>query len=314
MPVWECPGRPPGIDISPGSEDSAKRNREMLRQTVDGIVAEATNGSTFHARPESIRAVLDDWDSSCLALAYHARVAREAELVDDESHSCSGREPSRPRANSLNRIRHTGAYIRALGSRDDQDLVVAPEALQLQAGRDGLSAARIEPHPVRPVQPCGWLLPGRRHLILCRDWRPSGHWRKGKDRIACNRRRQSGYSHWTNGACRQAGRGIPARPLRQHLKGLANVGKIPQLREDLAAIKKMLQRTKQKYSPAEIVLGAVTSRRLQEVSGSWRGSWTRSRIGSAGAITLWWRSCSWWVTSFHTDASVSAPWTSTVVA
>ncbi len=34
--------------------------------------------------------------------------------------------------------------------------------------------------------------------------------------------------------------GIPARPLRQHLKGLANVGRIPQLREDLNAIKKEL--------------------------------------------------------------------------
>jgi UDP-3-O-[3-hydroxymyristoyl] glucosamine N-acyltransferase len=34
--------------------------------------------------------------------------------------------------------------------------------------------------------------------------------------------------------------GIPARPLRRHLKGLANVGKIPQLREDLTAIKKKL--------------------------------------------------------------------------
>lgn len=34
--------------------------------------------------------------------------------------------------------------------------------------------------------------------------------------------------------------GIPARPLRQHLKGLANVGKIPELREDLAWLKKKL--------------------------------------------------------------------------
>lgn len=34
--------------------------------------------------------------------------------------------------------------------------------------------------------------------------------------------------------------GIPARPLKQHLKGLANIGKIPQLREELAHIKKQL--------------------------------------------------------------------------
>jgi UDP-3-O-[3-hydroxymyristoyl] glucosamine N-acyltransferase len=34
--------------------------------------------------------------------------------------------------------------------------------------------------------------------------------------------------------------GIPARPVRQHLRGLANIGKIPQLREDLNAIKKKL--------------------------------------------------------------------------
>jgi UDP-3-O-[3-hydroxymyristoyl] glucosamine N-acyltransferase len=34
--------------------------------------------------------------------------------------------------------------------------------------------------------------------------------------------------------------GIPARPLRQHLKGLANVGKIPQIREDLTTIKKKI--------------------------------------------------------------------------
>ncbi|MBV8896857.1 MAG: UDP-3-O-(3-hydroxymyristoyl)glucosamine N-acyltransferase [Acidobacteriaceae bacterium] len=34
--------------------------------------------------------------------------------------------------------------------------------------------------------------------------------------------------------------GIPARPLRQHLKGLANVGKIAQIREDLNSIKKKL--------------------------------------------------------------------------
>jgi UDP-3-O-[3-hydroxymyristoyl] glucosamine N-acyltransferase len=34
--------------------------------------------------------------------------------------------------------------------------------------------------------------------------------------------------------------GIPARPLRQHLKGLANVGKISKLREDLTAIKTKL--------------------------------------------------------------------------
>ncbi|HEX4750118.1 MAG TPA: UDP-3-O-(3-hydroxymyristoyl)glucosamine N-acyltransferase [Bryobacteraceae bacterium] len=35
--------------------------------------------------------------------------------------------------------------------------------------------------------------------------------------------------------------GIPARPLKQHLKGLANIGKIPQLREDLARLKKQLR-------------------------------------------------------------------------
>ncbi len=171
MPVWEFSGGPPRIGVSPGSEDSAKRNREMLRQTENGVVAEATNGSTFHARPESICAVLNDWDSSCLALAYHARVAREAELVDDESHSGSGRELSRPRANSLDRIRHTGADIRALGRRDDQDLIFAPEALQIQAGRDGRSAARIEPHRVSSVQPCGWVLQGTRRLISvhCQD-------------------------------------------------------------------------------------------------------------------------------------------------
>jgi UDP-3-O-[3-hydroxymyristoyl] glucosamine N-acyltransferase len=34
--------------------------------------------------------------------------------------------------------------------------------------------------------------------------------------------------------------GIPARPLRQHLKGLANVGKISQLREDLNSLKKRM--------------------------------------------------------------------------
>ena len=34
--------------------------------------------------------------------------------------------------------------------------------------------------------------------------------------------------------------GIPARPLRQHLKGLANVGKIPRLRDELATIKRQL--------------------------------------------------------------------------
>lgn len=34
--------------------------------------------------------------------------------------------------------------------------------------------------------------------------------------------------------------GIPARPLRQHLKGLANLNKIPQLREALISIKKKL--------------------------------------------------------------------------
>jgi UDP-3-O-[3-hydroxymyristoyl] glucosamine N-acyltransferase len=34
--------------------------------------------------------------------------------------------------------------------------------------------------------------------------------------------------------------GIPARPLRQHLKGLANIGKISQLREDVMTIKKKL--------------------------------------------------------------------------
>jgi UDP-3-O-[3-hydroxymyristoyl] glucosamine N-acyltransferase len=34
--------------------------------------------------------------------------------------------------------------------------------------------------------------------------------------------------------------GIPARPLRQHLKGLANIGKIPELRTEVNAIKKLL--------------------------------------------------------------------------
>lgn len=40
--------------------------------------------------------------------------------------------------------------------------------------------------------------------------------------------------------------GIPARPLRQHLKGLANVGKIQQLREDVAAIKNRLNDNRQR--------------------------------------------------------------------
>ncbi len=40
--------------------------------------------------------------------------------------------------------------------------------------------------------------------------------------------------------------GIPARPLRQHLKGLANVAKIPQLREDLASLKKKLDEIEKK--------------------------------------------------------------------
>ncbi len=43
--------------------------------------------------------------------------------------------------------------------------------------------------------------------------------------------------------------GIPARPLRQHLKGLANVGKIPQLRDDLSTIKKKIDDWEANRSP-----------------------------------------------------------------
>ncbi|MGA8029435.1 MAG: UDP-3-O-(3-hydroxymyristoyl)glucosamine N-acyltransferase [Bryobacteraceae bacterium] len=35
--------------------------------------------------------------------------------------------------------------------------------------------------------------------------------------------------------------GIPARPLRQHLKGLANIGKLPKLREDLRRLKQKVE-------------------------------------------------------------------------
>jgi UDP-3-O-[3-hydroxymyristoyl] glucosamine N-acyltransferase len=42
--------------------------------------------------------------------------------------------------------------------------------------------------------------------------------------------------------------GIPARPLRQHLKGLANVGKIPQLLEDLTTLKRKLYEYETKES------------------------------------------------------------------
>lgn len=35
--------------------------------------------------------------------------------------------------------------------------------------------------------------------------------------------------------------GIPARPLRQHLKGLANVGKIPELREEIRQLKQRVE-------------------------------------------------------------------------
>jgi UDP-3-O-[3-hydroxymyristoyl] glucosamine N-acyltransferase len=44
--------------------------------------------------------------------------------------------------------------------------------------------------------------------------------------------------------------GIPARPLRQHLKGLANVGKIPQLRDEILGLKRLLkQRDAERSSP-----------------------------------------------------------------
>ena len=37
--------------------------------------------------------------------------------------------------------------------------------------------------------------------------------------------------------------GIPARPLRQHLKGLANVRRLPELKNELAEIRRKLEGT-----------------------------------------------------------------------
>ena len=53
----------------------------------------------------------------------------------------------------------------------------------------------------------------------------------GKSGILTSQRVDAGEPVW----------GIPARPLRQHLKGLANIGKLSELRNEVRELKKKLE-------------------------------------------------------------------------